>query len=60
MRYLRFNKSGTKEVGTILLCVWLIITGLMQLVIMPIPSAVMAVIAIAAGTLILIDRYYLF
>jgi hypothetical protein len=46
----------TKNLGMILLAIWLIITGIMQLVSVPIPAMIMALIAIAAGVLILIDR----
>jgi hypothetical protein len=46
----------TKNLGMILLAIWLIITGIMQLVSVPIPAMIMAIIAIAAGVLILIDR----
>jgi hypothetical protein len=46
----------TKNLGMILLAIWLIITGIMQLVSIPIPAMIMAIIAIAAGVLILIDR----
>jgi len=44
------------KIGTILLGIWLIITGLMQVVTIPIPPVAMAAIAIATGVLILIDR----
>lgn len=46
----------TKNIGMILLAAWLILTGLMQLVTFPIPAMVMAVLAIAAGVLILLNR----
>jgi len=46
----------TKNLGMILLAIWLIITGIMQLVSIPIPAMIMAIIAIAAGILILIER----
>jgi len=46
----------TKNLGMILLAIWLIITGIMQLVSIPIPAMIMAIVAIAAGVLILIDR----
>jgi len=45
-----------KNLGMILLAIWLIITGIMQFVSIPIPAMIMAIIAIAAGVLILIDR----
>jgi hypothetical protein len=46
----------TKNLGMILLAIWLIITGIMQLVSIPIPEMIIAIVAIAAGVLILIDR----
>jgi uncharacterized membrane protein len=46
----------TKNLGMILLAIWLIITGVMQFASIPIPAMIMAIIAIAAGVLILIDR----
>jgi len=46
----------TRNLGMILLAIWLILTGLMPLVSMAIPVAVMAVLAIAAGVLILLGR----
>jgi len=46
----------TKNLGMIFLAIWLIITGIMQLVSIPIPAMIMAILAIVAGVLILIDR----
>jgi len=46
----------TKSLGSILLAIWLILTGLMQLMTIAIPGVVMAVLAIAAGVLILLSR----
>ena len=46
----------TKNVGMLLLGIWLILTGLMQVVSLPIPAMIMAIIAIAAGVLILMRR----
>jgi hypothetical protein len=46
----------TNNIGMILLAAWLILTGLMQVVTVPIPAMIMAIIAIAAGVLILIGR----
>jgi len=40
----------------ILLAIWLILGGIMQLVSIPIPAMIMAVIAIATGVLILINK----
>jgi hypothetical protein len=50
------NMRLTRNLGMILLAIWLILTGLMPLVSMAIPVAVMAVLAIAAGILILLGR----
>lgn len=46
----------TKSIGSILLAVWLILTGLMLLVSLAIPPVVMGVLAIAAGIFILLGR----
>jgi len=46
----------TKNLGMILLAIWLILTGIMQFVSIPIPAMIMAIIAIAAGVLILISK----
>lgn len=48
----------TKKLGTLLLGIWLIVTGLQQVVSIPIPSIgiILAILAIAAGTLILFGR----
>jgi len=46
----------TKSIGSILLAVWLILTGLMLLASIPIPPVVMGILAIAAGVLILLGR----
>jgi hypothetical protein len=45
-----------KNLGMILLAIWLIITGIMQFASIPIPATIMAIIAIAAGVLILISK----
>jgi hypothetical protein len=50
------NMRITKSLGSILLAIWLILTGLMQLMTIAIPGVVMAVLAIAAGVLILLSR----
>ena len=51
-----FKKS--RKYGTILLCAWLIASGLISLLETRIPYSgpVMALLAIVAGVLILIDR----
>jgi hypothetical protein len=47
-----------KSLGTVLLGIWLVVYGLLQVVTLPIPSinVIMAVLAIAAGVLILLGR----
>ena len=48
----------TKNLGMLLLGIWLIVTGLLQVVSIPIPGigTILAVLAIAAGVLILLGR----
>jgi hypothetical protein len=48
----------TKNLGMILLGAWLILTGLLQVVSIPIPAigTILAVLAVAAGVLILLGR----
>ena len=48
----------TKKLGMLLLGIWLIISGLLQVVSIPIPAIemIMAMLAIAAGVLILLGR----
>ena len=48
----------TKNLGMLLLAIWLILTGLAQVVSIPIPAlgTILAVLAIAAGVLILLGR----
>ena len=48
----------TKSIGMLLLGIWLILTGLAQVVAIPIPALgiILAVLAIAAGALILLGR----
>jgi len=46
----------TNNIGMISLAIWLILTGLTQMISVPIPAIVMAIIAIAAGVLILIGK----
>jgi hypothetical protein len=45
-----------RSLGWILLAVWLILTGLMQLAGLAIPAVIMGILAIAAGILILLNR----
>lgn len=47
---------ATRNLGLLCLAVWLIITGIAGLVAVPIPGAVMAVIALLAGILLLLGR----
>ena len=48
----------TKDLGMLLLAIWLIVTGIRQVVKIPIPAigTILAVLAIAAGVLILLGR----
>ena len=48
----------SKNLGMLLLGVWLVVTGLMQVVSIPVPAigTIMAGLAIAAGVLILLRR----
>ena len=51
------NMRLTKSLGSILLAIWLILWGLMTVVAgFALPPIVMAVLAIAAGVLILLSR----
>jgi hypothetical protein len=47
-----------KHLGMVLLGIWLIVTGLLEFVSIPVPALgiVMAILAIAAGVLILLGR----
>jgi hypothetical protein len=46
----------TRNLGMLLLAIYLILAGLMLVVSIPIPSILMGILAIAAGVLILIGR----
>lgn len=48
----------TKSIGMLLLAIWLILNGLLQLVNIAIPEAgtIMALLALAAGVLILLGK----
>jgi hypothetical protein len=46
----------TKNLGMLLLGIWLIVTGVALLVSIPIPAVLLALLAIAAGVLILVGR----
>jgi hypothetical protein len=52
------NMKLTKNMGMLLLGIWLIITGLLQVVSIPIAAigTILALLAIAAGVLILLGR----
>ena len=51
-------RLNNRNLGMPLFCVWLIMTGLLQLVSVPIPAigTILALLAIASGALILLDR----
>jgi hypothetical protein len=46
----------TRNLGMLLLGVWLLLSGLAGLVALPIPAVAMAVLALLAGILILLGR----
>ncbi len=46
----------TKNLGHLLLAVWLIVGGLAGMVALPVPPLVMPVLALLAGILILVGR----
>ena len=46
----------TRNLGMLLLGIWLFVTGLSGLVALPVPGLVMAVVALLAGLLILVGR----
>ena len=50
--------KSTKNLGMILLGIWLILTGLLAIISIPIPflNIIMAILAVAAGVLILLSR----
>ena len=48
----RFNKSA----GMMALAVWLILTGLGSIIVLPLPPVVMGLLALVAGFLILVGR----
>ena len=45
-----------RNVGMLLLAIWLILTGLSGLAALPIPAVIMTVLALLAGILILVGR----
>ena len=48
--------SVTKNIGLLLLAIWLIVSGLTGLTALALPALVMPVLALAAGILILVGR----
>ena len=46
----------TRNVGTLLLAIWLIVSGLAGLISLPLPPLVMPVLALGAGIAILLGR----
>lgn len=50
------GKFVSDKLGNLLLGIWLIITGLVPLVNVPIPGLLMSVLALAAGVLIIAGR----
>jgi hypothetical protein len=46
----------TRSLGMLLLGVWLVLSGVSALVPLPIPGVLMAVLALIAGILILVQR----
>lgn len=50
--------KSTKKLGMTLLAIWLILTGLLAIVSIPIPflNIIMAILALGAGVLILLGR----
>ena len=45
-----------RNVGMLLLAVWMILTGLAGLIAVPLPAPLMAVLALLAGILLLVGR----
>ena len=46
----------TRNVGSLLLAIWLIVSGLAGLIALPLPPLVMPVLALVAGIAILLGR----
>ena len=46
----------TRNIGMVLLAVWLIVSGIAALTTLPLPGLVMPVLALAAGIAILLGR----
>ena len=50
------NYLGTRSLGMLLLGIYLVLVGIMGLAALAIPPVVMAILALAAGILILLGR----
>ena len=46
----------TRNIGTLLLAIWLIVSGVAGLTTIPLPALLMPVLALAAGIAILVGR----
>jgi hypothetical protein len=46
----------TRNIGFLLLAIWLILTGISQLGVFTVPGIIMGILAIAAGIFIIIGR----
>ncbi len=46
----------TKSMGMMALAIWLILSGIAGLIVLPLPSPLMAILALIAGILILLGR----
>lgn len=46
----------TRNIGTLLLAIWLIVSGIAGLTTLPLPAVLMPVLALAAGIAILLGR----
>ena len=53
---LRVPFRSPRNVGLAVLALWLIVTGLSGLMVVPLPPVVMAILALVAGVLILIGK----
>jgi hypothetical protein len=48
--------SVTRNIGTLLLAIWLIVSGLAGLTTLPLPGLLMPILALAAGIALLLGR----
>ena len=55
-REVRMAYTLNRNAGMMTLAIWLILSGISGLVVLPLPSPLMAVLALVAGILILIGR----